>query len=260
MASTIEPSSSWVTARTAGVETPACPAMSSINASCSTSCSSDRDGKSSFGPAQQHPAVAAVEEVGVATVLGVHLHEAAAVGRFGAVELGASAFDPRERELTEVEAGSRERARDGSRRGPPVGCTERHEQRRRPRCAPTASARINSGTPRTSGERHRGDKHQQRDVARRDATSAGNQGLPTVVAAAAPAAYASDGKWVDATHVPLVTAPPTRGWRSSTTSSSANAAAPAAPREHEEPETAPALLHGQHDQHGQRQRDRARPG
>ena len=93
--------------------------------------------------------------------------------------------------------------------------------------APAPHARISSGTPplpaiaiatiKPSNARSLARFHERE-----------SQGLPTTVAAATPATNASDGNRVDATHVPLVTAPATRGCRSSTTSSTANSAAPAA--------------------------------
>jgi hypothetical protein len=98
--------------------------MSSINGSCSTCpCSSDKDGSRRW--ARNSPAIAG-REGRVATVLGVHLHETAAVGRFGPVELGAPAFHPRRARSTQVDAGSL--GRNGSRGRPPVGCTEHHEE------------------------------------------------------------------------------------------------------------------------------------
>ncbi len=70
--------------------------------------------------AEQQRAVPAVQEVGVATVLRVHLHEAAAVAGVGAVELGTAALGAGEREGPEVETGLAERERDGGRCGAAV--------------------------------------------------------------------------------------------------------------------------------------------
>ncbi len=73
----IEPSASAVSSLDprAASRRPAHAPSAAGSASCSTSCSSDIDGQSSFGSAQQERAVAAVEEIGVAAVVRVHLDE-----------------------------------------------------------------------------------------------------------------------------------------------------------------------------------------
>ena len=202
------------------------------------------------------------KQVGVAAVLRVDLDERrATVGRRRAVELRPTAFGALEAS-GRGGRGRRHRARaatvDGA--GRRFGDPNSDRARARPRTRPRRSARISSGTPALPAIAIAHDQHEQREVARHASTQRESHGLPTVVAAAAPATYASDGKRVDATHVPLVTAPATRGCRSSTTSSNASDAGARGAGEHEDPEAPPALLHDEHDARRTPAPRRPRPG
>ncbi len=91
-------------------------------------------------------------------------------------------------------------------------------------------------------------------AARRQAR--GSHGLQPVVAAAAPATYASEGNCVDATHVPLVTAPATRWMEIEHEVEQRERARARDAGEDEHAEPPPALLRREHDHHERRNRDR----
>ena len=75
MANAIEPSAIGMTPRTAGQSTPPRRASISSSASCSTSTGQRARRTGVAGVAEQHAAIRPVQQVGVATVLCVHLHE-----------------------------------------------------------------------------------------------------------------------------------------------------------------------------------------
>ena len=80
--------------------------------------------------------------------------------------------------------------------------------------------------------------------------------MPTSAAAAVPATYASDGNRVDATHVPLVTAPATRGCRSSAMSSKREDRRACGAGEQQDSEASPASSNDQQDANDERERHR----
>ena len=114
---------------------------------------------------EQQRAVAAVQEVGVTAVLRVDLDERVTVVGRRAVQLRAPTFDPLQRQLTEVEPGGTQgRGHDGRRR-PPVRRPERDQHGGTHARARTAREEQ-LGHAATSGDRHRDDQAEQREVAR----------------------------------------------------------------------------------------------
>ena len=82
------------------------------------------------GLTQHHRAVAAVQEVRVATIARVDLDErAVAVATIGDIELGAATLGAFECQPGYGETGLRQRGGDGRRRRPAVRRTEQHQQR-----------------------------------------------------------------------------------------------------------------------------------
>ena len=199
--------------------------------------------------AQQQRAVAAVQEVGVAAVLRVHLDERAptVVGR----RRRRAASDHLRRARSVKAAHRRARAREGGghggRRGPAVRRAEHDEHGgthgrarghgeqqlghagtfRRPPSRTTSTSNA-----RSAARRHERDSH----------------GLPTVAVAAAPRRRtASAGSASTRPRCRSVTASGSRPGRSSTASSSANDAAPATAASTTTAETAPPPPDDQHD-------------
>ena len=151
-----------------------------------------------------------------------------------------------------------ERRGDRRRRGPPVGRAEHDEHRRTHGRARRDARGCSSGTPALPASAI------DARPSTRSATSAARRherAQPRLAdrrtAAAARRAYASDGKRVDATHVPLVTAPRYRADADRARGRATEARRPPARREHEQREPAPALLHRQNDQDRERECDGA---
>ncbi len=157
--------------------------------------------------AEERGPVAAVQEVGVAAVAGVHLDEGAiaAVERRG-VELGATSVGARELEDVDREAAvARTRPTTASGVGRRFGAPSATSTAA-PATTPTATANSSSGTPAvpatvsttisTSRPRSAHRRHERP-----------SHGLPAVTTATAPATYTREGKSVPATQVPSSTAP-----------------------------------------------------
>ena len=108
--------------------------------------------------------------------------------------------------------------------------------------APAPHREEQLGDTGAPGDGHRHDRGPAAQGRSRAATTRGATACRPRSTAAAPATNTSDGKRVDATHVPLVTAPLTRGCRSSTTSRNASSAGARRGGEQQDAEAPPALL------------------
>ena len=189
-------------------------ASSSRSASCSTSSLRDGEGQPSFGPRSSERAVAAVQEIGIPAVASEDL-DVARVGRRRRSPRTAGTGRPRpargegrQRRTRPCSSAAATVAGDGRRFGAPKNTSSAA-----PTAVPAVAARSSAGTPAlpalaitnamTSNAMSAARRHERL-----------SHGLPTIATAAAPARYARDGKRVDATHVPLVTASGSRPGRS----------------------------------------------